>query len=101
MPARSAPWCGRGDSNPHDLHRWNLNPVRLPIPPRPPLPWKGHSSPRTAFLTTPDPDNIVRHDELESSLGIEAAAGTRDMITRRATSCGSRPRRPPVLLRDK
>jgi hypothetical protein len=31
------PWCGRGDLNPHDLHRWNLNPVRLPIPPRPPL----------------------------------------------------------------
>ena len=31
----SAPWCGRGDLNPHDLHRWNLNPVRLPIPPRP------------------------------------------------------------------
>jgi hypothetical protein len=23
--------------NPHDFHRWNLNPVRLPIPPRPPL----------------------------------------------------------------
>src|SRR5271165_4629766 len=28
-------WCGRRDSNPHDLRRWNLNPVRLPIPPRP------------------------------------------------------------------
>jgi hypothetical protein len=34
---RRAPigWCGRGDLNPHDFHRWNLNPVRLPIPPRP------------------------------------------------------------------
>ena len=31
------PWCGRGDLNPHDFHRWNLNPVRLPIPPRPRL----------------------------------------------------------------
>ncbi len=29
-------WCGRRDSNPHDLRRWNLNPVRLPVPPRPP-----------------------------------------------------------------
>ena len=29
-------WCGRRDSNPHDFRRWNLNPVRLPIPPRPP-----------------------------------------------------------------
>jgi hypothetical protein len=28
-------WCGRRDSNPHSLRRWNLNPVRLPIPPRP------------------------------------------------------------------
>ena len=26
-------WCERGDSNPHGLSRWNLNPVRLPIPP--------------------------------------------------------------------
>ncbi len=25
-------WCGRRDSNPHGLRRWNLNPVRLPIP---------------------------------------------------------------------
>src|SRR5262245_5827891 len=29
-------WCGRRDSNPHDLRHWNLNPARLPIPPRPP-----------------------------------------------------------------
>ena len=29
-------WCGRRDSNPHDFHHRNLNPARLPIPPRPP-----------------------------------------------------------------
>src|SRR5690606_21622951 len=28
-------WCGRRDSNPHALRHWNLNPARLPIPPRP------------------------------------------------------------------
>ena len=28
-------WWGRRDSNSHTLRRWNLNPVRLPIPPRP------------------------------------------------------------------
>ena len=28
-------WCGRQDSNLHTLRRWNLNPVRLPIPPLP------------------------------------------------------------------
>ena len=27
-------WCERGDSNPHGSPRWNLNPVRLPVPPR-------------------------------------------------------------------
>ena len=27
--------CGRKESKPHALRRWNLNPVRLPIPPRP------------------------------------------------------------------
>src|SRR5258708_29648673 len=32
---RGAFWCGRGDSNPHDFHRWILSPVRLPVPPRP------------------------------------------------------------------
>ena len=26
-------WCEGRDSNPHSLRRWNLNPVRLPIPP--------------------------------------------------------------------
>src|ERR1700722_6679302 len=31
----TAPWCGRRDLNPHVLRHWNLNPARLPIPPRP------------------------------------------------------------------
>ena len=26
-------WCAEGDSNPHGLPHWNLNPGRLPIPP--------------------------------------------------------------------
>lgn len=26
-------WCEEGDSNSHGRNRWNLNPVRLPIPP--------------------------------------------------------------------
>src|SRR5688500_8035648 len=28
-------WCGRRDSNPHIFRYWNLNPARLPVPPRP------------------------------------------------------------------
>ena len=28
-------WCGRRESNPHDFRHRNLNPARLPIPPRP------------------------------------------------------------------
>ena len=28
-------WWGWRDSNSHTLRRWNLNPVRLPISPRP------------------------------------------------------------------
>ena len=27
-------WCGRRDSNPHGLRHRNLNPARLPVPPR-------------------------------------------------------------------
>ncbi len=30
-------WWGRRDSNSYTLRRWNLNPVRLPISPRPHL----------------------------------------------------------------
>ncbi len=33
--ARKRSWCGRRDLNPHDLRHWNLNPARLPVPPRP------------------------------------------------------------------
>ena len=33
LAARSRRWCERGDSNPHALRHWNLNPGRLPIPP--------------------------------------------------------------------
>ena len=34
-PEQQFTWCGRRDSNSHALRRWNLNPVCLPIPPRP------------------------------------------------------------------
>src|SRR5689334_12694993 len=34
-------WCGRRDLNPHDFRHWNLNPARLPVPPRPRLSWAG------------------------------------------------------------
>ena len=40
---RGAPvnvWCGRRDSNPHDFHHRNLNPARLPVPPRPLAPFQ-------------------------------------------------------------
>src|SRR5581483_406055 len=32
---RCSAWCGRRDSNPHNFRHWNLNPARLPVPPRP------------------------------------------------------------------
>ena len=31
-------WCGRRDSNSYTLRHRNLNPARLPIPPRPLMP---------------------------------------------------------------
>ena len=31
----SCKWCGRRDLNSYALRHWNLNPARLPIPPRP------------------------------------------------------------------
>jgi hypothetical protein len=41
-------WCGRRDSNPHNFRHWNLNPARLPIPPRP--------------LIAPFPAAMPKHD---------------------------------------
>src|SRR5262252_10397809 len=35
VPSKPRAWCGRRDSNPHDFRHGNLNPARLPIPPRP------------------------------------------------------------------
>src|SRR6185437_12433612 len=54
---RRAPrWCGRGDSNPHDLHRWNLNPVRLPVSPRPRrAPTRAGSNTDAAAVNIPAP----------------------------------------------
>ena len=35
MCAATKKWYGREDLNLHELPHWNLNPARLPIPPRP------------------------------------------------------------------
>lgn len=34
IPRACVKWCERRDSNPHGLLHWNLNPARLPVPPR-------------------------------------------------------------------
>src|SRR5262249_6409865 len=34
-PLSDPAWCGRRDLNPHVLRHGNLNPARLPVPPRP------------------------------------------------------------------
>ena len=43
-------WCGRRGSNPHDLRHGNLNPARLPIPPRPQRASSRNGSGRAARL---------------------------------------------------
>src|SRR5581483_9595989 len=57
-------WCGRGDSNSHDFHRWNLNPVRLPVSPRPQRP-----SPGCGVLACPFGDSHTNHPLLRGGLG--------------------------------
>ena len=49
-----AKWCERSDSNRHGVNRWNLNPVRLPVPPRSQKPnCQTGGAPRAT--RTPDP----------------------------------------------
>jgi hypothetical protein len=43
-------WCGRRDSNPHNFRHWNLNPARLPVPPRPLIASCPAAMPRAAGL---------------------------------------------------
>ena len=38
-------WCGRRDLNSHAVKHWNLNPARLPVPPRSRWPYLGHGQP--------------------------------------------------------
>src|SRR6202012_3843995 len=45
-------WCGRRDSNPHNFRPWNLNPARLPVPPRPLIASCPAARPRAAGLIT-------------------------------------------------
>ena len=34
LGASACAWCARRESNPHVFRHWNLNPARLPVPPR-------------------------------------------------------------------
>ena len=45
-------WCGRRGSNPHDFRHGNLNPARLPIPPRPRRAPRRRTGSRAARLIT-------------------------------------------------
>ena len=46
-------WCGRRDLNPHDFRHGNLNPARLPVPPRPPGPARRRSRQGAASISKP------------------------------------------------
>ena len=54
--------AGGGTRTPHDFRHWNLNPARLPVPPRPPdaprQPRSGHAT-RPAGPTAPRPGTAV------------------------------------------
>ena len=78
----SGRWCGRGDLNPHDFHRWNLNPVRLPIPPRPRAAAAGMSAmpPRRS---DPAPSNPVAVNPVAANIVTALQHGeTRDQAVR-------------------
>ena len=49
----SCKWCGRRDLNSYALRHWNLNPARLPIPPRPQAYYSNLVTRRRFELRTP------------------------------------------------
>lgn len=62
VDTRAAPaWCGRRDLNPHDFRQRNLNPSRLPVPPRPPGPRPAcRASARGRAYNTPSRGRITK-----------------------------------------
>src|SRR6202167_6767238 len=52
----TACWCGRRGSNPHDFRHGNLNPARLPIPPRP----RTEGRPGGAAYNTRHPPDTIK-----------------------------------------
>ncbi|CAI8827121.1 hypothetical protein EMIT047CA2_240041 [Pseudomonas soli] len=68
-------WCGRRDSNSYSLRRWNLNPVCLPISPRP------HETLRTR---APDHSIEAPLKNLGWTMGIEPT--TTGITIRRSTN---------------
>ena len=49
----SCKWCGRRDLNSYAFRHWNLNPARLPIPPRPQASYSNLVTRRRFELRTP------------------------------------------------
>ena len=49
----SCKWCGRRDLNSYAFRHWNLNPARLPIPPRPQAYYSNLVTRRRFELRTP------------------------------------------------
>lgn len=72
----NAYWCGRGDSNSHGGTRWCLKPVRLPIPPRPPVEHQSdfqlNPNPRQLGYTFAKRKSIYYSDIFFNGLGEES-----------------------------
>ena len=89
-------WCGRRDLNPHDFRHGNLNPARLPVPPRPLgaiSRTKGTSSP---IGNAPGPD-CGRGPRLRPG-GASISSGFRRSKGKRRLSCWARcARQPPSI----
>src|SRR4029079_2029939 len=57
---RRTEWCARRESNPHILRYWNLNPARLPIPPRARGPRKPAAYSKDRRLGKPPNQQLIR-----------------------------------------
>src|SRR4249919_4322395 len=71
---RSKVWCPKGDSNPHDLSRYHLKVVRLPIPP------SGHCFPRSVAgrsrrIVPADQPPLLPGGAVWTGAGVEFGAG--------------------------
>ncbi len=94
-------WCGWRESNPHAFRRWNLNPVRLPVPPHPL--WMSGRPSKSAPLYHPGGGNQRKNPAATARFGAKPARRPRRLarqLVHRLSTAAQRAEKMPGAKND-